>query len=46
MKIIKYLLSSSYRRRFNSEYTRDICSKIDSEDNQRHEMYEALFSKK
>lgn len=46
MKIIKYLLSSSYRKRVNSEYTRDICSRLDAEDNQRHAVYDALFGKK
>jgi hypothetical protein len=45
MNILKYLLSRSYRQRFNAEYTKDICDKLSTEENQKQDIYETILGK-
>ncbi len=42
MNLIKYLLSSSYRKNLNKKYTKEICDRFLYEENQQEEIY-ALF---
>jgi hypothetical protein len=46
MNILKYLLSRSYRARFMSEYTKEICDKISEEQKLKQDIYEAIFGNK
>lgn len=45
MNIIKYLLSKSYRSRFDSEYTKELCDKLFTEQKQEQDAYEGIFGK-
>jgi hypothetical protein len=46
MNIIKYLLSKSYRRKFKSEYTKEICDRFSLEQNRMEAIYGAILDKK
>lgn len=45
MNILKYILSKSYRRKFKSEYTREICDKLFLEQNQMEAIYGAVLNR-
>lgn len=44
MNILKYLFSKSYRNKFKYQYTKDMCSKLASEEIQKQEIYNDIFS--
>lgn len=45
MHILRYLVSKSFRRRFDSKYTKELCDKFISEEKQRKDICESIFGK-
>lgn len=45
MHILKYLLSKSLRRKFNTEYTKEICDKFASEQKLKQDIRDSIISR-
>lgn len=44
MHILKYLLSKAYRNKFDSKYSKEICDRFVSEQNNKQEVFKIIFN--